>query len=350
MGVKYEKNGTWTVSYSMRHPVTKKPISRRRKNIKNRVQANKVLKELIILTHNEFQKKECVSWSRLVCEFIDSSKLANLSMKTVLNRETCIKAYTQEWNNKSIEDISSMDIRNVVLEKLKQRSEGHKKNLLKYIKLAFDSAVEAGYLGHNPAPKMHFKIANKLKQVLNQEQVKQLLSKAKELDDEWYPIWAMAIMTGMRNGELYALTWDKVDLEKRIIKVDSSWNSKDGFKDTKSGDDRLVEIAEKLLPLLNKLKKYNDSFFVLPRLTKWDKGEQSRELRKFLISLGLPSIRFHDLRATWATILLNNGIEPIKVMKMGGWKDLKTMQHYIRLAGVEIKGITSVMNFIQDDE
>lgn len=63
-------------------------------------------------------------------------------------------------------------------------------------------------------------------------------------------------------------------------------------------------------------------------------------MRIFLMGLGLPRMRFHDLRASWCTIMLSMGIEPIKVMKMGGWKDLKTMQIYMRKAGVDIKGIT----------
>ena len=117
---------------------------------------------------------------------------------------------------------------------------------------------------------------------------------------------------------LYALTWDKVNLEQRLIKVDSSWNNKSGFKDTKSGDDRIVEIAPELVFILKNLKMQSfDSPFVLPRIDKWDKGEQARELRMFLNGLGLPRIRFHDLRATWATMMLSNGIPPIKVMSMG---------------------------------
>ncbi|WP_164848339.1 hypothetical protein [Halobacteriovorax sp. HLS] len=38
------------------------------------------------------------------------------------------------------------------------------------------------------------------------------------------------------------------------------------------------------------------------------------------------------------------GVAPIKVMAMGGWADLKTMQRYIRKAGTEIKGITDSLN------
>ena len=58
----------------------------------------------------------------------------------------------------------------------------------------------------------------------------------------------------------------------------------------------------------------------------------------------LPAIRFHDLRASWATAMLGQGIEPAKVMHMGGWKDLKTMMIYMRKAGISIKGITDTLD------
>ena len=123
----------------------------------------------------------------------------------------------------------------------------------------------------------------------------------------------------MRSGELYALSWDQVDFVNNRILVNGSWNNKDGFKSTKSGDDRSVEIADGLKPILLELNKNKDECaFVLPRLMKWTKGEQARELRMFLEGMGLPRIRFHDLRATWATLLLSEGIAPIKVMMTGG--------------------------------
>ena len=64
----------------------------------------------------------------------------------------------------------------------------------------------------------------------------------------------------------------------------------------------------------------------------------------FMIGLGLPRIRFHDLRATWATLMLSKGVEPAKVMVMGGWKELKTLMVYLRKAGISIRGITNCLN------
>lgn len=64
-------------------------------------------------------------------------------------------------------------------------------------------------------------------------------------------------------------------------------------------------------------------------------------------SLGLPEIRFHDLRASWATMLLAKGVAPSKVMAMGGWKDMDTMLIYMRKAGIDIKGSTQVLDGMQ---
>lgn len=103
-----------------------------------------------------------------------------------------------------------------------------------------------------------------------------------------------------------------------------------------------------LLPTLKDLKlKSGGSDFVLPRLSKWDKGDQARELRFFLRSIGLPEIRFHDLRASWATLLLSKGVAPSKVMAMGGWKDMDTMMIYMRKAGIDIRNATSVLDDMQ---
>lgn len=110
----------------------------------------------------------------------------------------------------------------------------------------------------------------------------------------------------------------------------------------------MLEIPAPLLPLLKELKLQSaGSDFVLPRMNKWTKGEQSRELRIFLKLVGLPQIRFHDLCATWATWLLGKGVVPSKVMAQGGWKELKTMMIYMRKAGISIQGSTSVLDGIQ---
>ena len=346
MGIKFdEKKKYWIAFYSKRHPVTRKPLSILRKGFKSKAEALRVEKELVLEMEHKLKKVIVPSWKEIVLKYIVSLADSDVSRKTVDTYKLCLEAHTfPVWENKLIDEINGLEIRELLYLK-SDRSPSHQKNILKYIRAVFNYAVEKGIIASNPTPKMKFKIGDKIKSVLTLEQVKIFLTQAKIMESEWYPIWAMALYTGLRNGELYSLTWDKVNLEQRRILVDSSWNKDDGFKDTKSGDDRIVEIAPELLEILRNLKLRNlDSSFVLPRVDKWDKGEQATAQRMFHQRPGLPRIRFHDLRATWATIMLSMGIAPIKVMSMGGWKDLKTMQFYIRKAGVDTSGISDKLS------
>ena len=89
---------------------------------------------------------------------------------------------------------------------------------------------------------------------------------------------------------------------------------------------------------------------MLPRLPSWGRGEQARILRQFCIGTGLPSVRFHTLRACFATQLIRNGIPPIQIQKICGWKDLETMQRYVRLAGIETEGATESLKVLPELE
>lgn len=347
MGVKFDsKSNTWSVSYSKRHPLTRIPCSLRRKGIKSQAEAKRIEHMLVIHVEKKLHELIVSKWPVLVERYCKASLEQGMTKKTVDNYHICLKAHTfPAWSERTIDSITTEEIRLLIKDRVGERSVSHQKNLLKFIRRVFVFAVESGDLVRNPTPNMKFKIGDKIKRVLTEAQTKIFLGKAKELEAEWYPHWAMAIYTGMRNGELYALTWDKVNLDNRQILIDCSWNNKDGFKSTKSGDDRMIEIAMPLLTMLKELKlKSYDSNFVLPRVDAWDRGYQATVLRMFLMGIGLSPVRFHDLRATWATIMLSKGVEPIKVMKMGGWKDLKTMMIYARKAGVDIRGMTDCLD------
>lgn len=90
--------------------------------------------------------------------------------------------------------------------------------------------------------------------------------------------------------------------------------------------------------------------FLLPRFWQWEKGFQAQIIRGFCVAKGLPSVRFHTLRACFATQLISTGVPVTVVMKICGWKDMKMMQRYIWLAGIDEAGATEVLRFIATDE
>lgn len=346
--------GTFVVSYAKRHPITRQPISLTRKGFKTKAEANRAFQEMVIAVEDRIRKKLVPTWSVVLTQYVEASLNRGLMRKTVENTRVCLEAHTLgAWGERLIDTITTSDVRILLQEKVGERAPSHQRYILKAIRAVFNEAVESGHIVSNPTPQLKFKVGDKIQRVLTEEQARTLLAKAQEQGWEWYPHYALALYSGMRSGELYALSWDKVDFDRRTILVNCAWNSKDGFKTTKSGDDRLIEIAPALLPILRALQsKADGSPYVLPHLYEWQKGEQARQLSTFLRANGLPEVRFHDLRATWATILLSKGVEPIKVMKMGGWKDLETMMIYARKAGVDIKGAMDCLNFhsIEDEK
>lgn len=347
MGIKLDQiTNTYDVAYYRRHPITRTPMRLARKGITSKAEANRVYAELVIQIDQKLREKVIPKWEKCLDGFQKWALENGMTGKTVENYLICLRAHTLEaWGGKFVDKITTEEIRNLMKEKVGERSPSHQKSVLKMIRGVFKYALETGAIQRNPTPEMKFRTGDKIKRVLTEPQVAILLNKAREYGWEWYPHVTMALYTGMRNGELYALTWDKVNLDERKMLVDSSWNKKDGFKSTKTGNDRIVEIAPPLLPLLKELKLKNaDSVFVLPRISQWDEGYQATALRMFLVGLGLPVVRFHDLRATWATVMLSKGVEPAKVMVMGGWNDIKTMMIYMRKAGIDIRGITDVLN------
>jgi len=343
MTIRTESDGTYTVFYSKRHTLTRQCMNLRKKGIKTYANARRVEAELIVRVNEKIKGKTVPLWKEVLNEYFIHLRDKGVTLGTFDSYRLCLNAHTlSDWGERFIDDIRSDEIRNQIALKVGKRSESHQKNLLKYIRAVFSFALERRYILYSPVPAMKFRIGDKLKKVLNEKQAGELLDRARNADSEWYPVWATALYTGMRNGELLALKWNNLDLDNRKIFIVGAWEKGKGFKDyTKSGDDRIAEIAPPLHSILSRMKLENtDSPYVLPRIDKWDKGEQARELRMFLEGCGLPKIRFHDLRASWATLMMSKGVEPIKVMSMGGWKDLKTMQIYIRKSGLDVKGIT----------
>lgn len=231
----------------------------------------------------------------------------------------------------------------------------------KRLRTAIDAIYKWGFLAgklkgitSNPTDgfKSMSKEEEKLPEILNLGQIRTLLSYAERLNHPWYPIWALALFTGMRSGELYALQWDQVDFENKTIFVHRNWTNRTGYGPTKGRYWRSVPIeSDQVLNFLKELKvKSPTQNNVLYHFNLWTKGEAAKVLREFCVGSGLPSIRFHTLRACFATQLIRDSVAPAVVMKICGWRDLKTMQRYIRLAGIEVRGATEGLKLLPERE
>lgn len=326
-------------------------------------EAIKVEKSLNLQAERELIRKEGESslWENLIEEYElavrgDDIFVRKITKGTLREYVQLLRTYTKDWLKLRVEEIDRARAW-IALERI-EREVSHSRS--RKVRSAIDSLYNWGILsgriqGASGIPTQGYKSLRKsdekMPEILNLDEIRNLLKFSRDLNHEWYPVWAMALFTGMRSGELYALEWASVDFENKMIYVHKAWTSKTGFGPTKGRYWRAVPLSDELVAFMKQLKlQSGDSKYVLPRFNAWKEGRQAEILRQFCIGVGLPSVRFHTLRACFGTQLIKDGISPAIVMKVCGWKDLKTMQRYIRLAGIEVKGATDGLKILPEVE
>jgi integrase len=253
-------------------------------------------------------------------------------------------------------DITPLDLMKLFNELTEKGvSHTHRQKLRTRIKAVFEHGKSSGLINilKNPAHDLVLKKSEEKKpEILTIGEIRKLVELAFAHQHEWRHVWVLALLTGMRNGELFALQWSDIDWEHRLITVGRAYNLRTKkISSTKSGYWRDVPISQDCMRILRELEKFKgQSPFILPRLDRWAHGIQAQVLRTFCLEHGLPSVRFHTLRACFGTQLLRQGVPAAVVMKIAGWKDLKTMQRYIRLAGVEVAGATDSLQLLPPEE
>jgi integrase len=143
---------------------------------------------------------------------------------------------------------------------------------------------------------------------------------------EWVQrIVTMAINTGMRQGEIFDLTWFDVDLSRGLLHVRVS----------KNGKDRFVPINQTIRTMLERLPRTSEYVFPSPKTEgrlvdvkfRFDKAKREAGIRDF---------RFHDLRHTAATRMADGGADAFALAEIFGWSDVRMALRYTHAtAGVE---------------
>jgi integrase len=196
-------------------------------------------------------------------------------------------------------------------------------------------------------PKVHL-FGKDYRWLRTREEIDGFLAAAKELDANRryykevgryetvpiFPLYATAIYTGMRAGELAGLKWSDVSFERRLITVQRSFNGP-----TKAGDVRHVPIIDVLLPILKAWKlECGSKSLVFPNVAGEMMDPKSRHfsefLRKTLIQAGLDArhVHFHGLRHTFASHWVLNGGDLFRLQKILGHGSAQMTQRYAHLS------------------
>jgi len=147
--------------------------------------------------------------------------------------------------------------------------------------------------------------------VLAPEQIRALLEATP--NQKHRTLFLTAIMTGARLGEILGLRWSDVDFEKKQIHIRRTFNHERFFTPKTKGSIRSIDLAPMMVLELRKWKLVsggNNDKLVFPSEVGSPIGPQNLTRRYFKPALkvaGLPEIRFHDLRHTYASLLIEQG-------------------------------------------
>ena len=216
-------------------------------------------------------------------------------------------------------------------------SPNNAKKYLATLKMVLRRAVELGYLMKSPAE--FIKPPRTTKTEMNYLSPPEIQLLIEDTNEHYRTLIMSAAYTGARQGELLGLQWDDIDFNSGYIYIRPN-----GIRDLKSA------AANRKIPMIPELKKALQAH-QLKQMVEQSKNPKnlvftntvgniinpsnldSRVLKPALTLAGLRSVRFHDLRHSYATALLSSG-EPLRyVSKLLGHSDasitLKVYSHVL---------------------
>ena len=198
------------------------------------------------------------------------------------------------------------------------------RNIHQIISSAMKLAQEQKLIASNPAEGCALpRMGHQEMKTLPVEQLHSFLREAK--DSGVFELYYLELATGLRRGELLGLKWEDIDLERGDLRVrrqiaringevvEAPLKTKNAY--------RTLPLAEDTVSiLLEQKKKVAGNPWVFPSSTGGPISPDSvlHMLHRVLKRAGLPRIRFHDLRHTFATLALQNGVDVKTVSGMLG--------------------------------
>ena len=324
----------------------------REKVAPNLAQARRAREELKVELANLAKHGPATKVNELLDEYylyLNKRKLAGKrSPDSVISEKSVLDKHVRKTiGDMKVQDVTESDILGILEVQMADLSQGSKIHLRNYVSNLYKFARRQRIASHNPCEYIELKRPKPApKQVLNEEQINLLLEHTRAEHPEWFYHYFLCIHLLLRAGEARGLMFKDINWNGKnsTLRICRTLSPKTGIKDyTKNGDERTVPLnaeVRKVLRELKKLQNATDEDFILPRNREFMSNEQGKPLKLILKSLKLPLIRFHDLRSSGLTLLLNHSVPLSKVMRIAGHKRLSSTEIYARITGEMVKGAT----------
>jgi integrase len=261
-------------------------------------------------TYREIKQATFSEFAKL---WLDTYASVNVKASTLATYTSRIDGpYATAFGPRKLASITTEDVQRFLahLSKL-GRSAATTRAYLVLLRELFTHAILWGYLAHNPSDGIKApRVLHREMDFLTPGEVRALLKAAQPND---YALLATACMTGMRQGELLALKWDDVDWRSGTIRVRRSLYRGQFVEPKSARSIRTIGMSKRLSTILMDHKlaaPYSpwDLLFCSKDGTTLDQANvYHRILQPTLTAAKMRRIRFHDLRHTYASMLINQG-------------------------------------------
>lgn len=332
-----EKTGLWVAEISL-------PDGRRKRK---RGKTQGAVQEWLLAQRDASRdgltvENDKVSFGQFIDRYFEDVVKHNVQAKTLESYEGLVRLHIKPaLGNITLTKITPQMLQKLYADKL---NSGLSKRTVHYIHTlihkSLGQALKWGLVARNvsdlvdkPSPK------RRASAIWNVAQVNQFLEAVK--DHRWYPIYVLAIYCGLREGELLGLHIEDVDLRNRTLQVNHAVQYIVGkgliIKEPKSDSGKRAVVMPSfafsvLMDYLLLQKRESGLVFVTGNGTPISPRNLIRHFKSVIEEQKLPDIRFHDLRHTHASLLLQAGVNPKIVQERLGHSQISlTLDTYSHL-------------------
>lgn len=217
--------------------------------------------------------------------------------------------------------------------KPKPATQATKDRYLAFLRSLFRAAVnDWKWIGKSPTIKVRQKKEIRVRWLTKEEATTLIQC----MPDVMKPVVMFALATGLRRSNILNLEWTQIDLQRKV-----AWIHPEDTKGGKAIGVALNETACRVLKM--QIGKHQQYVFVHTEAWHRADGSPTEKVRKMRVDdntawstglrrAGITNFRFHDLRHTWASWLIQAGVPLTALQEMGGWESIEMVQRYAHLA------------------
>lgn len=165
----------------------------------------------------------------------------------------------------------------------------------------------------------------------------------------WHDMIFLGLKTGLRLGEITGLEWTAIDFESRTLTVKQAL-VRNMLVSPKSNKIRHIPMTSELCEILSKRRKAKGYVFT-DENSDFLKAERCRRnLHLICKEAGMRKIKWHTLRHTFASHLIQQGAHQIEVQRLLGHSDIQTTMRYAHLAPSSLRNAINLLEEIEEND